>query len=886
MIGTTLGPYRITGSLGAGGMGEVWRAEDTRLGREVALKVLRGDRHEDPELRARFEREARTVATLAHPNICTLFDVGEHEGRHYLVMERLEGETLADRLARGPLPVAEAVAVARQIAGALAAAHERGIIHRDLKPGNVMLTRSGAKLLDFGLARLHAASHQLEVAQEATATASVAIPGALVGTLPYMAPEQVEGKPAEAQADVWAFGALLFEMITGRRAFAADSAAAVIGAILHAPLPRLAAAAPHAPAAVVRLVDACLERDPAARWHSARDAATALGWDDTPVEASATAPRRSRRRAIAWLAAGAAATLGIFSLGRWLAPRPAAEEPVRFEIEPPAGTRIVSAVVGTELAVSPDGRTVAFVAQGDGPPQLYLWSVHEGRARVLEGTEGAASPFWSPDGRSIAFFAGGMLRRSDVAGGPSTELCDAPYGSTGTWSRDRIVFSQWAGAVEGLYSVPVAGGVPVRLPDSVPDGADGPRAFPFALPDGERYLYLQGAYRGPVAARQLCVGRFDRAETRCLARAESRAEFVAPDLLLFVRGGSLFAQRVDLDAETVVGTPAVVQPDAWWFSPSGTAEFSASADGRLLVARRDPGPAVLQWHDRAGRLLATLGEPAAYFWPRLSPDGSQLAVCIREPETGGRDVWRIATDTGIATRLTFDETDTQTPIWYPDGRRIAFGASRTGPPDIFVRDLTDGGERPLLRQPGTQLPRDLSPDGSLLAFEDFSPSRRAQSLIWLHRLNGSGDPQLLSSAPASQHSPRFSPDGRLLAFVSEESGRPEVYVGVVGQPAQKARVSAAGASLPRWRGDGRELYFLAADGLVTAVTVTRGTPAAIGRAQPLFHAPSAGPLDFDVDATGDRFLFSLPIDLRPGAVMSAALGWQSTLAASQSTPGG
>jgi Tol biopolymer transport system component len=876
--GEQFGTFRIIAPLGTGGMGEVWRAEDLRLGREVALKMLRGDRHEDPELRARFEREARTVATLAHPNICTLFDIGEHEGRHYLVMEHLEGETLADRLARGPLPAADAVAIARQIASAIAAAHERGIVHRDLKPANVVLTRSGAKLLDFGLARLHAASHHLDDALDATATASVALPGTLVGTLPYMAPEQIEGKPADARSDMWAFGAVLFEMITGRRAFAGDSAPAVLAAVLHSPLPRLAAAAPGAPPALARLVDACLQRDPALRWHCARDAVTALDWIDAAAEGGGTRPApRSPLRAAVWLAAVAVGAAAMFTVGRWLAPRPAAEQMLRFDIEPPAGSRIVDAVVGTELAVSPDGRTIAYVAQGDGPPRLWLWSVTDGRARALDGSEGAASPFWSPDGRSIAYFAGGTLRRSELAGGPATDLCEAPFGSSGSWGRDRILFSQWAAGAEGLYSVPVSGGAPELLPGSAPDGSEGPRAFPFTLPDGKRYLFLKGGYRGPVAAREVCIGRVDDAQHTCLGRADSRFEFVAPDLLLFVRGGTLLAQQLDLDAGALVGSPVAVMSDAWWFSPSGAAEFSASADGRTLVARRDPGPAVLQWHDRTGRLLATLGEPARYFWPRLSPDGTKLAVCVRDPATGGRDVWLFATDTGIATRMTFDEVDTQTPTWLPGGRQVAYGASRGGPPDIFVRNLDDGSERALLRLPGTQRPRDLSPDGGLLAFEDFSPSRRAQFLIWLHRLPGTEEPQPLSSAPASQHSPRFSPDGRLLAFVSEESGRPEVYVVAVGEPGQKLRVSAAGGSLPRWRGDGKELYFLAGDGLLTGVSVAAGRTLATGTPFPLFHAPSAGPIDLETDPTGERFLFSLPVDPRPGAVMTVTIGWQSAM---------
>ena len=881
MIGKTLGPYRIIGSLGAGGMGEVWRAEDTRLGREVALKMLRGDRREDPELRARFEREARMVATLAHPNICTLFDVGEHDGQHFLVMEHLEGETLAARLERGPLPLNEVVKIGRQVARALAAAHERGIVHRDLKPGNVMLTRAGAKLLDFGLARLHAASHQLDTALEATATASVALPGTLVGTLPYMSPEQIEGKPADARADMWAFGAVLFEMISGRRAFAGDSAAAVLAAILHVEPPRLAAAAPQAPATLRRIVDSCLERDPASRWQSARDAVTALDWVDDAVDAQVVPARRSLRRVAPGLAIGAVGAILAFALGRSLAPPPGDEEVLRFSIEPPAGSSLVDPVVGSGPAVSPDGRTIAFIAQGDGPPKLWLWSVTDGAAKPLEDSAGAASPFWSPDGRSIAFFAGGNLRRIEVGGGQATDLCEAPYGSTGTWGRDRILFAQWAGGVEGLYSVPVDGGTPERLPGSGPDDADGPRTFPFALPDGEHYLYLKGGYRGPVAARELCIGRFDDAEHRCLGRADSRVEFVAPDLVLLVRGGTLFAQKVDVASGAFAGSPVAIVPDAWWFSPSGSVEFSASADGSTLVARHDPGPAVLQWHDRAGRLLATLGEPARYFWPRLSPDGSKLAVCVRDPATGGRDVWLIGTDTGIATRMTFDEVDTQVPVWFPDGSQLAYGATRGGPPDVFVRDLGDGSERALLRLPGTQLPRDVSPDGGLLALEDFSPSRRAKFLIWLYRVHGADDPRLLNSAPANQHSPRFSPDGRLLAFVSEESGRPEVYIVPVGEPGQKLRVSASGGTQPHWRGDGRELYFLASDGLVTAAGVTAGGPLSTGKPTPLFHAPTGGRLEFDVDSSGERFLFNLPVDPRAGADMTVSIGWQSAIRGSE-----
>lgn len=888
--GSRLGPYEITEKLGVGGMGEVWRARDTRLGREVAVKVLRGELNEDNDLRMRFEREARTIASLSHPHICTLFDVGEHEGHHYLVMERLEGASLAARLKRGPLPVAEAITVAGQIAAALSVAHDSGIVHRDLKPGNVMLTRSGAKLLDFGLARLHAASHHLESTPNTTVTASVELPGRLVGTVPYMAPEQLDGLPASPRSDLWSFGAMIFEMVTGGRAFPGDTTSAVISEILHRDPPSLATLAPDAPPILDRLVRECLAKDPSRRWQSAADAAAALGW----VDAAARLPGPSRRKPVTTTAlvlavAATGAFIGL-AAGRFVRAPELREQRLRFTVQPPTGTALADILVGTGIATAPDGHSMVFVAQGEGPPALWLWSLEDGSANRLESTAGAASPFWSPDGRSIAFFAGGRLRRIDLEGGQASDLCDAPYGAVGTWfNDDRILFSQWAGENEGLYVLPARGGAPEMLPGSGADDSGGSRTWPAALPDRRRYLYLKRGYRGPAGAPEMCIGSFDSAEERCLGRSDSRAAFVPPDLVLFIRGGKLLAQRVDLDKPALLGSPVMVTADPWWFSPTGAAEFSASDDGRMLVVRGDSGPSELQWYDRSGRMVGTLGERARYFWPRLSPDGRTVAARVRDPESGVGDVWLVSTGSGIASRLTFEPSDAQSPTWSPDGRSLAYGASRSGPPDIFFRDLETGAELTLVAQPGTQIPRDLSPDGSLLAYEDYSPSRQVAQQIWLRPLSRDAPARQLSLAPASQYSPRFSPDGRTIAFVSEESGRPEVYLMPTDGPGVKVRVSPAAGTQPRWNGDGTELFYLAADGLLTAVEVERQGQLAVGTARPLFRAPGSsssrplfrspggGSLDYDVDTAGQRFLFTVPMTEGAGGTLSVTLGWQSRI---------
>ena len=856
----------------------MWRAEDTRLGRQVAIKVLRGDRDEDEDLRKRFEREARTIASLSHPHICALFDVGEHDGRHYLVMECLEGVSLAERLMRGPMPPAEAIEIAGQIAAALAAAHEQGIVHRDLKPANVILTRSGAKLLDFGLARLHAASHNLAVSLEAVATASMELPGRLIGTLPYMAPEQIQGRNADQRSDLWAFGAVLFEMVTGRRAFSGDTSTAVVAGILHGEPPAVSSVGFDAPPILDRLVRECLAKDPLRRWQSAADAAAALGWIGADVAAPDAVPRRSFRKIVLRLGGLAAAVILGLAISRVVAPPAAPDQPLRFVIQPPVGYTLADILIGTGIAVAPDGGTIAFVARGDGPPFLWVWSLEDGSAFQIEDTVGAASPFWSPDGRSIAFFAGGTLRRVDLTGGPAREVCDAPFGAVGIWmSGDRIVFSQWAGEHAGLYVVPANGGGSAVLPGSLMDEHGLFRTWPTALPDGRHYLFLKGGYRGTVAEPEVCIGSVDSSDEQCLGRSDSRVGFVAPDLLLFVHAGTLLAQRVDLRSAALIGSPVIVAADPWWFSPSGAAEFSASANGRTLVVRRDPGPSQLLWFDRGGRMVGTLGDEARYFWPRLSPDGRSLAVRVRDPESGVGDIWLLSTATGIANRLTFEPSDTQSPTWFPDGRSLAFGASRAGPPDIFVRDLETGVEGNLIALPGTQFPRDLSSDGRFLVYEDYSPSRRMSSQIWLLPLTGGDPPRLVSSAPASQFSPRFSPDARVIALVSEESGRPEVYVMPVDQPGPKIRVSAAGGTLPRWKADGSELYFLARDGLVMAVDARHRPQLEVGVARPLFRAPGSGPsVDFDVDAAGQRFLFTVPVT-EGGDSLSVALGWQAAV---------
>ncbi len=885
--GRRLGPYEVVSPLGAGGMGEVYLARDTRLGREVALKVLPRELATDPVRRARLEREARAISALSHPHVCALFDVGraddEGDELEYLVMERLEGETLAARLERGPLPVPEVLALGRQLAAALAAAHRRGIVHRDLKPGNVMLTRSGAKLLDFGLA------HQAEgeptpgdgphpTATLATERAPLTEEGTLVGTWPYLSPEQLRGRPADARSDVFALGCVLFEALSGRRAFPGTARADIVAAVLSVDPPDLREAAPGTPAALAALVRQCLAKDPDARWQCADDVARGLSLVEEGLGRAVAEPAKAASRwplAVGVLGVAAAA----LAVGLLLARPSPAPAPLLFQVSPPEGVIVPRPTTGTMLAISPDGRRVVFVGAREGSHSLWAWSAEEGQSRMLDETTGAISPFFSPDGRDVAFFAGDELRRVPASGGPATVIARAPLATSGTWGRDgTILFTRFLEPDAGLYAVPAAGGEPRPLAPATSPAEI--RMFPRFLPDGRHYLFGRG-FGTPAAERQLCVASLDGGSADCFASCSSQGEHSTTGHVLCARAGKLIALPFDARARRPTGEPVVVSPAVRWFGPTGSASFAVSADGSTLVHELRPPPSRLVWLDRDGREVAAMGEPRPFGLVQLAPDGRHAAVDVWQDETGGRDVWSVDTVTGVARRLTFAALDAWAPAWSPDGARLAYASGDLGPPDIRVLRLDGSGEETLVSAPGVQFPRHFSPDGRLLLYEDYPGGRSDQRRL---RLHGAGPPRVPASAPAASYHGRFSPDGRQIAYVSEESGRPEVYVAAVDGTRPPRRVSRQGGVLPRFRGDGRELFFFQPDGMMMAASLADES----APPRSLFHIEGVTAFDFDFDVArdGERFLVRVAPEAEGAAGLRVTLEWARLLERNERPPAG
>jgi Tol biopolymer transport system component len=869
--GARLGPYEIQAPLGAGGMGEVYRARDTRLGRSVALKVLAQERSASPEARSRFEREARAISQLSHRHICALFDVGREGATDYLVMELLEGETLERRLRRGPLPIAEAVRCGREMADALARAHAAGIVHRDLKPANVVLTGSGVKLLDFGLARLVPAAAPVGPTLETALTGELSAEGMLVGTLCYMAPEQLEGRPADARTDVFALGAVLHEMLTGQRPFAGVTPAAVAAAILRAEPPPVRSLRAECPPALERLVAACLAKDPAARWQSARDLdlALTLAGDDAPAAAEAVASGATPGGArwivlLPWLLAATTTALAVVPLLRPHAPR-AVPIPVRFSLPPPAGAAFSNRIESLPIAVAPDGsQLVMILAEAGRRPRLWLRKLYSLEARPLDGTDGVVSVFWSPDAKSLAFVADAKLQRLDLGSDVVQPLCDVRegIGLHGSWSASgEILFATVEG--QSISRVSSSGGTPVEVVRSEAPPGPARVQWPSHLPDG-RFVFLA---RYTDGRSRLQLG--GAGPPRDLGPAESLAQYVDPGLLVSVRGGTLFAQRFDLRAGRLEGEPVAIAQPVTQFAPTGSATFSVSRNGVLVYAsQRDVSR--LTWFDRAGKATPLQAEVDALSASvRFSQDGQRVLFARTDPKTA-QDLWLLDVAHGLETRLVSGPSADTFPVWVPGGRAIVYGSVRGHPPQLVLRELATGAERELAPPPrGLQHPLDVTPDGRTLVFSERTPSG-AFDLFSLPLPQG-GTPTPLLQTPFDEEDLRLSPDGRFAAYTSNESGGEDVYLAPFPALADKVRVSKAGGLFPRWRADGRELFYLALDGALMAVPVTPGTrefgeprllfraPVAHGWAAPLSRTaephPSAG---FDVTPDGQRFLAIVP----------------------------
>jgi len=808
--GTRLGPYEILSALGAGGMGEVYRARDTRLDRTVAIKVLPESFAADPLFRERFDREARAISQLTHPHICTLYDVGEQQGTAYLVMEYLEGETLADRLKTGALPLDDALKNAIQIADALDKAHRAGLVHRDLKPGNVMLTKAGAKLLDFGLAKATApAVAGAGLSMVPTTPPHLTAQGTILGTFQYMAPEQLEGQDADARTDIFAFGVVLYEMLTGTRAFAGKTHASLIGAILKDEPPPISHAQPIAPPALDRVVKKCLAKDPDRRWQSASDLHDELTWmADASAQAGAVVTRGrpvpgNARLAWSLLIVAVLALALAISTTQYFRQRSVEQVVTRFEIATPPTSDSYS------FALSPDGRQVAFVANGEKASQLWVRPLDKMASQPLPGTGGASNPFWSPDGRTIGFFTGAGLLRIDLAGGaPQVLSHGGGFWRGGTWNRDGVIV---LGGFSGpLTRMSATGGTQAPL-TQLASGEIG-HVWPQFLPDGHRVLFFAIGQQSGVYTASLDGG----APTRVVA-AEAAALYASPGFLLRVAQGVLVAQRFDAARGAVLGEPIPVAQGVG--NDRGRSAFSVSAD---VLAHRSgiAGRRQLIWLDRTGKLLgpAAPADENAMTSPSLSPDGRRVALG-RNVEGNNTDVWLIDVGrNGVATRFTFDPSTDVSPLWSPDGTQVAFRSMRKGRSDLFIKPANGAGdERPLLATPQNKTPLDWSRDGRFLLYSNFDA--KTQSDLWVLPLTGDRKPYSVVQSAFDETQGQFSPDGRWIAYTSNESGREQIYVRPFAEGGGQWEVSTEGGSQARWRPDGKELFYVSPDNRLMAVSI-------------------------------------------------------------------
>ncbi|HEX6850819.1 MAG TPA: protein kinase [Candidatus Polarisedimenticolaceae bacterium] len=886
--GTRLGPYEIVAPIGAGGMGEVYRARDTRLGREVAVKVLPADFAANPELKERFEREAQTISQLSHPHVCSLFDVGHEGGLDFLVMELIEGESLGDRLRRGPLAIEQVLRHGIEIASALDAAHRRGIVHRDLKPGNVMLTKSGAKLLDFGLAK----SGPL-VTGGSTAPASPDSPtmhkplteaGTILGTFQYMAPEQLEGLEADARTDIFAFGALLYEMATGRAAFEGKTRTSLIAAIVSGSPQPLSAVAPLTPPALDHLIKKCLEKDPDDRWQTTRDLADQLRFlvaaGSRAGEAAPIAAKRKVRTRLAWTFHAVTAAVAILATAAVMQSRVAPPRVVRSSLLPPDGTRFeVTSGVGT---LSPDGRRIAFIARNaEAKDVLWVRALDALTAQPLAGTEGATHPFWSPDSRFLGFFAGGKLKKIDSNGGPPQALADAAAGRGGSWSTDgTIVFTP--STSDPIYKVPAGGGTPV--PVTALDAADGEisHRHPDFLGDGVHFLFLSEGRQEREGSQDgflLYVGSTASKERKRLIGTNASARYAPSGHVLFLRDRTLLAQRLDEAKLELVGEAVPVAENmgrtSRWETPC-----SVSDDGLLAFqAGATSTLSQLAWVDREGRELGNAGKPGDYRGIALSHDGRRVAVAALDPKSQKSDIWVLDLERGTSTRLTFDAGDESTPTWSPDDRWVYFTSNRQGRGDVYRKSSSGTGADELVyADPETTLLHAFTADGKTATLMTNNVGRRTLWDISLLDV-ASGKARPFLETPFNELVPVISPDGRWLAYFSNESGQNEVYVQALGAEGGKWQISTEGGTRPRFTRDGTEIVYQSSDDklMVASLRTAPEFSASVPRRLVDPRLRQAVGMHYDLAPDGRRILVNRPVEQQDVEPVTLVQHWTEGL---------
>jgi Tol biopolymer transport system component/predicted Ser/Thr protein kinase len=852
--GTRLGPYEIIAHIGAGGMGDVYKARDTRLDRIVAVKICA------EQFSERFEREARAVAALNHPNICALYDVGPN----YLVMEYIEGPTLA-----GPIPLAEALPIARQIAEALEAAHEKGFIHRDLKPANIKLTNDGkVKVLDFGLAKAfdtEPRNPSSDPANSPTLTISATRAGMILGTAGYMSPEQARGVPVDKRADIWAYGVVLYEMLTGREMFSGETVSDALAAVLKTEVD-WSALPPETPAPIRRLLRRCLERDRKKRLRDIGDALVEIDEAGAPVEQAAAPAAAPRARALPWAVAAVFAVVAAAVSLLHFRESPPEPRLMKFFVQPPEKSRFDT------LVISPDGRRLAFTAIESGKIQLWVRPLDSLTAQPLAGVDRLSYLFWSPDSRFIAFFAEGKLKKIEASGGPPQTLCDAPNGRAGSWNRDGVILFNGSGLP--LSIVPAEGGEakPVTAPDA--QSLENLR-YPTFLPDGHHYLYSTSA--------GIFAGALESKDTTRLQGDTSNAAY-APTVsgagyLLFWRGGSLMAQPFDPAKLRLSGGPFPVAEEVGYNSNYYLASFSVSENGVLVYDSGGVQNDQLVWLDRTGKPLGTVGEPGRLRVPSLSPDDKQVAVSRFDPKARNYDLWIIELGRGISTRFTFDPKDDSNPVWSPDGRNIAFSSNREGVSNLYRKRSSGAGKDELLLKSGNNnFPTDWSPDGRFLLYT--APNPKTKGDLWVLPDPG-GTPGDKKPVPFLQTEfiealGVFSPDGKWVAYQSDESGTFEIYVQTFPSTGAKWQVSKSGGTNAKWRRDGKELFYLSADGKMTVVEVKTSATFQRGSPQPLFEVRGTDFFGrYAVTRDGQRFLITTPVGEAGPTPTTVVINWMA-----------
>jgi len=889
--GTKLGPYEIAAPLGVGGMGEVYRARDTRLERTVAIKILPAQLSSDPVRKQRFEREAKTISSLNHPHICVLHDVGHQDEMDYLVMECMEGETLAKRLEKGPMALEQVLKYGAQIADALDKAHRSGVVHRDLKPGNIMLTATGAKLLDFGLAKPAAPLTSAAMLTAVTQDSPMTEQGTIVGTFQYMSPEQVEGKEVDGRSDIFSLGAVLYEMLTGQRAFPGKSQLSVASAILEKEPAPISSVKPMTPPALDHTIRRCLAKEAEGRWQSAGDLARELEWigesgSQAGVSAAISVGSKTRER-LTWIFTLVATSIAaVFAFVYFNRPTPQAQI-LRSTILPPeGGTFIFNGPIGGAF-LSPDGRSVAFIARVGKVTQLWVRPLDSFAARALPGTEDTSFAFWSPDSRNLGFFAQGKLKRIAVAGGPPQALCDADSNRGASWGRtDVIIFSRVGGEIQ---RIPASGGTPQRVTTLDVSRHEGTHRWPYFLSDGNHFLFM-AALLGPVSEENVFyLGSLDGKKSRILFHGSSPIAY-AMGQVLYLADNVLMARPFDLAKLDLVGEAVPIAEGVQFDSLFSNGIFSVSENGTLLYQQGKGSSAhSLLLFDRTGKQLGSLGESAPNSTPRFSPDGKSLVFDLISTNTGKVDLWMQDISSGNRTRMGSDPLNlvAHSPVWSPDGSRLAYSSVRTGNRAIYIKavnQIAQEEERWEAKDDSYLGAENWTPDGKFLILTERLIRTGGQRVALLPVASKDGATSLLEVQDANVDQGQVSADGRWIAYRSDESGKSEIYITSFPNPKGKLQVSIAGGVTPRWRHDGKELYFLAPDRKLMAVELKEtGGSLQVASTRPLFemfqtmYLTAAGVNQYDVTRDGSRFVVDSVITDETSSPLNLVVNWTAEL---------